>query len=66
VLTPEVLQTSHIQRFSCGVCQGGKLPKVLGTGEDLERLIMGTHVHRSRVVDNSNYLEELECDYESA
>jgi hypothetical protein len=61
-VNPVVLQTSHIQRFPCGVCKGGKFPKVLGTREDLERLIMGTHVHRSRVVDNSNYLEKLECD----
>jgi hypothetical protein len=30
--------------------------------EDLDHLIVGTHVHRSRVVQKSDYPEELECD----
>jgi hypothetical protein len=62
VLTPEFLRTSFIQRFSCGVFKGDQFPKVLGTGEGLDRLIVEKCVRRSRVVRKSDYLEDLECD----
>jgi len=61
VLTIEVLRTSHIRWFLCGVCKGGNLPEVLGSGEDMECLIVGTHVHRSRVVQKFGYPKELDC-----
>jgi hypothetical protein len=62
VLTPEFLWTSHIWRFLCGVCKGDQFPKAPGTGEDLDRPIVGTCVHRSRVAQNYDHPKQLECN----
>jgi hypothetical protein len=59
VLTPEVLQTLRIERFSCVVCKGGKFPEVLGTEKDMDHPIMRTCVHISRLVRKSDNSEEL-------
>jgi hypothetical protein len=59
VLTPEVFRTSHIHRFLCVLCKGGNVPEVSRTREYLDRPIVRTCVHRSRVVHKSGNSEEL-------